>query len=120
MRASFIRYHSIRSIADLDGRNVAVAKNSTTREHMLNYLNTMNSIKVNPLFFEYSSYDKMFAALKNGTVDVMSVDVSILNGYLDRSTTILGDRFASQHYGAAVMPENGELIEIVNEVIAEF
>lgn len=111
---------SIRSIADLDGRNVAVAKNSTTREHMLNYLNTMNSIKVNPLFFEYSSYDKMFAALKEGTVDVMSVDVSILNGYLDNSTTILGDRFASQHYGAAVMPENGELIDIVNEVIAEF
>ena len=111
---------AIKSIADLDGRSVAVAKNSTTREHMLNYLNTMNSIKVHPLFMEYSSYDKMFAALKEGTVDVMSVDVSILNGYLDHNTTILGDRFASQHYGAAVMAEHGELIDIVNEVIAEF
>lgn len=109
----------IRSIANLDGKYVAVAENSTTREDMLEYLNTMNSLKVSPIFCVYSSYQAMFKALKKGDVDVMSVDVSILKGYVDHETKILDDRFASQEYGAAVRQGDESLIDIVNQVIAE-
>ncbi len=109
----------IRSIADLDGKNVGVAKNSTTREDMIEYLNMMNSIKVNPMFFEYSSYTAMFQALKDKTIDVMSVDVSILSNYVDEETQILGDRFAGQNYGAAVLPENSALLTYINEAIKD-
>lgn len=109
----------IRSIADLDGKNVGVAKNSTTREDMIHYLNTMNSISVNPMFFEYASYEAMFKALKEGTIDVMSVDVSILSNYVDNETQILGDRFAGQNYGAAVLPENADLLTYVNQAIED-
>ena len=107
----------IRSTADLAGKNVAVAKNSTTREDMIAFLNTMSSNSVNPMFFEYASYEAMFKALKDGTVDVMSVDVSILNNYVDSETQILGDRFAGQNYGAAVLPEHASLLTYVNQAI---
>ena len=107
----------IRSTADLDGKNVAVAKNSTTREDMIAFLNTMSSNSVNPMFFEYASYESMFKALKDGTVDVMSVDVSILNNYVDSETQILGDRFAGQNYGAAVLPDHASLLTYVNQAI---
>lgn len=107
----------IRSIADLDGKRIGVAKNATTRKTFLNYMDTMNNIKTAPIFFEYHSYEALFSALKDGTIDVMAVDVSILNGYTDKNTTILNDRFGGQHYGAAVRKENEKLLEYVNEAI---
>lgn len=107
----------IHSIADLDGKIIGVPKKATTRKDFLNYIDTMNTIKVSPIFNEYTSYDALFKALKNGEIDVMSVDVSILKGYVDSSTTILNDRFASQNYGAAVKLENQALIEYINQAI---
>ena len=111
--------NEISSTADLDGKYVAVAKNSTTREDMIDYLNLMSSNIVHPIFMEFSGYEEMFRALKEGRVDVMSVDVSILNGYVDDTTKILGDRFAGQHYGGAVTPEHADLISYVNAAIKE-
>lgn len=107
----------IRSIADLDGKKIGVAKNATTRKTFLNYIETMNNIKTAPVFFEYKSYEAIFSALKSGAVDVMAVDVSILNGYVDRTTMILPDRFGGQRYGAAVCKENAKLLDYVNEAI---
>ncbi len=107
----------IRSIADLDGKIIGVPKNATTRKDFLNYIHTMNSIKVSPIFNEYTSYDAIFNALQRGEIDVMSVDVSILNGYANASTTILDDRFAGQNYGAAVRLEDEALIEYINRAI---
>ncbi len=109
----------IRSIADLDGKKIGVAKNATTRKAFLNYMDTMNSVKTAPLFFEYKSYEALFSALKKGDIDVMAVDVSILNGYADSSAKILSDRFGGQRYGAAVRKENAALLEYVNQAIGQ-
>lgn len=108
---------NIKSLADLDGKVVGVAKNSTTRKDMINYINTANQLKVTPQFASYGSYEALYKALKKGDIDVIAVDVSILNGYDDSTTKILKDRFAGQHYGAAVLPENAQLLDIVNKVI---
>lgn len=108
----------IRSLADLDGKYIGVPKNSTTRETFLKYIDTMNTLKVNPIFCEYESYEMLFKALKEGNIDVMSVDVSILNGYVDNTTVILGDRFGGQHYGAAVKKENVRLLDVINQAIS--
>ena len=108
----------IRSLADLDGKYIGVPRNATTRETFLKYIDTMNAMKVSPIFCEYGSYEALFKALKDGNIDVMSVDVSILNGYVDSTTVILGDRFGGQHYGAAVKKENVRLLDIINEVIS--
>lgn len=108
---------NIKSLADLDGKIVGVARNSTTRHDMMEYIATANQLKVNPQFTSYSSYEALYKALKKGDIDVIAVDVSILNGYDDASTKILPDRFAGQHYGAAVLPENAKLLDVVNKVI---
>lgn len=109
----------IESIADLDGKYIGVPRNATTRENFLNYIDTMNTVKVSPIFCEYESYEQLYNALKNGNIDVMSVDVSILNGYVDNSTKILDARFAGQHYGAAVQKGHEALINYLNAAIAE-
>lgn len=109
----------IHSIADLDGKYIGVPRNATTREHFLQYIDTMNTVKVSPIFCEFDSYEALFKALKDGNIDVMSVDVSILGGYVDSSTKILSDRFAGQHYGAAVKKENAALLDAVNTAIAQ-
>ncbi len=108
----------IQSLANLDGKRVGVARQSTTRKDMLEYIDTMNTIKVSPIFCEYTSYTALYKALKKGDIDVIAVDVSILNGYLDASTKILSDRFSSQHYGAATTLENQKLIDVFNTMIA--
>lgn len=107
----------IKSIANLDGKYIGVPKNATTRETFLKYVETMNNIKTTPIFFEYEDYQALFQALKAGNIDVMAVDVSILNGYVDTSTTILNDRFGGQHYGAAVKKEHVMLLDYINDAI---
>lgn len=108
----------IRSTADLDGKNIGVAKNATTRETFLNYIETMSTLKIAPIFYEYDGYEALFKALKDGTIDVMAVDVSILNGYVDNGTVILNDRFGGQHYGAAVRKENARLLDEINQALS--
>ena len=109
----------ITSVADLDGKYIGVPRNATTRDAFIRYIETMNTIQVSPIFCEYESYDQLFQALKNGNIDAMSVDVSILNGYVDDSTQILSTRFAGQHYGAAVTQEHESLISYINAAIRE-
>lgn len=109
----------IMSIADLDGKKIGVPRKATTREALLKYIDMMNTQKASPLFFEYDGYEALFAALKEGTIDVMAVDVSILGGYVDSSTKILDDRFGGQHYGAAVRKENVKLLEFINGAVGE-
>ena len=108
----------IRSIADLDGKYIGVPQNATTRRAFINYIDTMSGIRPSPVFMEYESYEALFRALKQGEIDVMAEDVSILNGYVDSTTRILGDRFGGQHYAAAVKQEHTPLLEYVNEVLA--
>ncbi len=109
----------IRSIADLDGKKIGVAKNATTRKMFLDYMETMNNVKTAPVFLEYKSYSALFSALKDGSIDVMAVDVSILNGYVDHTTQILNDRFGGQRYGAAVRSEDKALLTYINAAILQ-
>ena len=108
---------NISSIADLDGKYIGVAQNSTTREDTLAYINMMNTIKPSPIFCAYDSYPALFEALKAEKIDAMSVDVSILSGYVDNETRILDDRFAGQHYGAAVRLGDEALMTYINQAI---
>ena len=48
----------------------------------------------------------------------MSVDVSILSGYVDNETQILPDRFSGQHYGAAVRKGDEALLDYIDQAIA--
>ena len=110
---------NIKSIADLNGKNIGVASKSTTREAILRFFNTMNSQTIDCKFFEYPSYDSLYRALKEKQIDAVAVDVTILEGYVDSTTRILGDRFGAQRYGAAVKKENHALVELINQILAK-
>lgn len=112
--------NEINSSADLDGKYIGVPRNATTRDNFLRYIDTMNTSKVQPIFCEYDSYENLSRALRDGNIDVMAVDVSILNGYQTSKTKILGDRFGSQNYGAAVTKENALLLDPVNAAIQAY
>ena len=109
----------IHSISDLDGKIIGVPRNATTRKDFLKYIDTMESLDINPIFNEYTSYNGLYKALKSKEIDVMAVDVSILKGYVDSSTKILDDRFAGQNYGAAIQKQNHLLMEYINQAIQE-
>lgn len=108
----------ITSITQLDGKMIGVPRNATTREAFIKYTE-LNKIYVNPIFVEYDSYDDLYGALKDGSIDAFAVDRSILEGYKDSSMTILGDRFASQPYGVCAMKDQKDLIDVVNVVLNE-
>ncbi|MGN1014559.1 MAG: transporter substrate-binding domain-containing protein [Butyricicoccus sp.] len=116
--ANSLREARIRSVSDLDGKTIGVISNSTTRSDFMRYLQR-NSISIVPKFSEYPTYDALSKALSQGSIDVFSVDVTILKGYLTNSRKILSDRFAPQKYGVAAQKDRDGLIQAVNTVIDE-
>lgn len=101
-------------LKDMDGATIGVSQSSTTADAIKaeaeQYAITLD-------FSEYATYPEIKAALDSGRVDAFSVDRSILAGYLDDSTEVLPDRFATQDYGIATKKTNTELAEHTNELI---
>ncbi|HBF40016.1 MAG TPA: adhesin [Firmicutes bacterium] len=104
----------IKSLKDLNGKKIGVAQSSTSQKAVQDEADKLG-IKVD--FLSYATYPEIKAALDSGRVDCFSVDASILNGYLDKSTMILPDRFSPQNYGVASKKGNDGLAQIVNETI---
>lgn len=107
---------AITSISKLDGKIIGVARDTTTREDLLAYLDR-NGLDITPQFMEFGSYSALKKALDAGTIDVFSVDRSILYGYVDSKTTILPDKFAYQDYGIATTKANTELAEFAQQTL---
>lgn len=101
-------------LKDMDGATIGVSQSSTTSEAITAEAEQYD-IAVD--FSEYATYPEIKAALDSGRVDAFSVDRSILAGYLDDTTEILPDRFATQDYGIATKKTNTELAEYVNGLI---
>lgn len=103
-----------KSLADMDGTTIGVAQSSTAAD-AINAEAEQYGISLK--YSEYATYPEIKAALDSGRVDAFSGDRSILSGYLDGSTTILKDRFATQDYGIATKKANTELATTVNDLI---
>ncbi|MBR2763496.1 MAG: transporter substrate-binding domain-containing protein [Lactococcus sp.] len=103
-----------KSVEDLDGKTIGVAQSASTK----NALEALGKEK--GLSFKYSEladYPTLKTALTSGRIDAFSVDKSILSGYVDAKTEIMGDGFASQEYGIATKKSNTELADYLdNEV----
>lgn len=102
---------SIKSVADLDQRRVAVIEGTTT-ENYLRYYNIKMVLS--------DSLAEMIKLLKNDQVDAVIYDAPPLQ-YIaknDPEIQVVGDMFAEQRYGV-VFPEDGaeKLKEIFNREI---
>jgi aspartate/glutamate/glutamine transport system substrate-binding protein len=105
-----------KSLKDLSGKRIGVAQSATTKAAIQKVADEAG-IKVS--FFEFNTYPEIKAALDSGRVDCFSVDTAILYGYLDKTTTILPDRFAPQSYGIASKLGKDALAKVVQDYIAE-
>jgi len=103
-----------KGLSDMDGATIGVAQSSTTAD-AINAEAEQYGITLK--YSEFATYPEIKAALDSGRVDAFSVDRSILAGYLDDSTQILKDRFATQDYGVATKKSNTELAAFVNDSI---
>ncbi len=103
-----------KSLKDLNGKRIGVAQSATTKK-AIQAVTDAAGLKVE--FAEFNSYPEIKAALDSGRVDCFSVDTAILFGYMDKTTSILPDRFAPQDYGIAARLGNDGLFKLVNDTV---
>lgn len=104
----------IKSLKDLDGKKIGIAQSATTKKS-LEQAGKKDSLVFD--FMEFATYPEIKSALKAKRIDCFSVDMSILSGYLDKSTEILEDRYQAQDYGIAIKLSNKKLTNEVNKAI---
>lgn len=105
---------SIRSLADLDGKVIAVAASSTTKDKLEE---EASGLGIEMFFAEYATYSEIMVALSTGRADAFSVDKSILYGYLTDSMVLLDFEFAPQEYGVATKKGNTDLAARIDEAL---
>ena len=86
----------IRKIDDFSGKTVGVTRASTAFSA---FDNNPKLIGGNATLQAYASYPEILNALLNGNIDVFSADKSILTGYRNDKTVMLGDGIQPQPYG---------------------
>jgi putative glutamine transport system substrate-binding protein len=106
----------ITTFKDLEGKKIGVAQSSITST-VLKKAAIQESTFIVPV--PYASYPILKTALDDGEVDAISVDRSILLGYIDENLVILPQLYEEQHYAAAIKKGNTKLLKIVNEVIRD-
>jgi len=104
------------SVKDLDGKTIGVAQSSSTKDG-LEALAKKEGISFK--YSELADYPTLKTALTSGRIDAFAVDKSILSGYVDSKTEILGEGFAPQEYGIATKKSNTELAKYLNKEVAK-
>ena len=105
---------SLHTIADMNGKTIGVAQSGTARAAIEKLAQEMN---LNISYKEYASYPEVKAGLLAGEVNALSIDKSILSGYVDDKTLILDDGFNPQEYGIATKLENKNLAKRVDDFV---
>lgn len=104
----------ITDFADLEGLTIGVAQSATTKDLVQA---EADSLGITVEFSELATYPELKTALTSNRIDAMSVDKSILTGYVDDNTSILDIGFAPQSYGVATKLANSELHDYINGLI---
>ena len=87
---------AIRSLSDLSGQNVGVIFGTTAEKNLLKMIPTAN-------IRGFRTYNDAYLALKNGQVDAVTSDDTILSGFVidDSSIKLLPKRYSKEPYGIA-------------------
>lgn len=107
------------TLDDLDGKIIGIAQGATTKDTITQMLKDQGKENLNVTFQEFPDYPTLSAALSSNTIDVFSVDRSILRGYMDDTNELLCPDivFGTQDYGVATNKNATELTELVNGVV---
>lgn len=106
---------NITDFSGLEGKTIGVPQSATTKD-LVQAEADAQGVTVN--FSELATYPELKTALTSKRIDAMSVDKSILTGYVDDNSSILDIGFSPQSYGIASKKSNTELHDYVNDLIA--
>ena len=104
----------ITDFAGLEGKTIGVPQSATTKDLVQAEADAQG---VTVQFSELATYPELKTALTSKRIDAMSVDKSILAGYVDDNNQILDIGFSPQEYGIATKLSNDELHNYLNELI---
>ena len=107
----------LKSLKDMNGKRIGVPQSATARKALQAEIDKIPGMKVT--FLEFGTYAEVKTALDSGRIDVYSIDVAILMGYMDDSVEVLADRYAPQLYGAATRKANTALAKLINDTFAD-
>lgn len=84
----------ITAISDLAGQNVGVIWGTTAEKNMINLVPTANVLG-------FKSYSEAYKALKNGNINAITSDDTILSGFAmqDKEVKLLSKRYSREPYG---------------------
>lgn len=107
---------SIKSVADLAGKNVATVQGSTSEKNLAE-----KAPQAKPLLF--GKYSEAFVALENGQAEAVTTDDVILSGLKLTSSNpanyeIVGAGFTTEPYGIGVKKGRSELLAYTNGTLA--
>lgn len=109
---------SIDSLESLDGKILCSVTGSTPAQKVKEALPGVQ-------LQEYDTYSSCTEALRNGNVDAMTTDATILNGYSAQSPgdfTVIemekdGEPFTNEHYGIGVTKDDQATVDAINEAL---
>jgi len=106
----------ITSISDLAGQNVGIIWGTTAEKNMLNLVPSANVMG-------FKSYGEAFKALKEGSINAITSDDTILNGFAlqDNEVKLLSKRYSREPYGIGMKKgkSSAKLKEVINEAIQD-
>ncbi|XJS11606.1 transporter substrate-binding domain-containing protein [Aerococcaceae bacterium WGS1372] len=105
---------NITDFAGLEGKTIGVPQSATTKDLVQTEADAQG---VTVKFSELATYPELKTALTSKRIDAMSVDKSILAGYVDENSSILNIGFSPQSYGVASKKSNTELHDYINDLI---
>ena len=104
----------IKSVKDLNGKKVCSVTGSTSID------NIKDEAPDADISRPFDTYSKCAEELKNGRVDAVTTDNSILYGLADQDEgafKVLGDPFTEEPYGIGVKKDDDEMRDRVNEFL---
>lgn len=110
---------TISSFMDLDGKSIAVQKETTSDELMSDYKSTGT---INVEIVANEKVTSCFTQLSNGEVDAVVVDSTVADGYIAKSSDYViayKDDAEAEEFGIAVGKENTALQQAINQALAE-
>lgn len=104
----------IKSVEDLKGKKVATAQGSTS-------VKNIRAKAPDAEILEFTTYTECFLALKQGRVDAMTTDNSILLGFAkdDPNYVLTGGLFSDEPYGLVMQKGHPEWVQFVNDWLKE-
>ncbi|MCF4006456.1 glutamate ABC transporter substrate-binding protein [Corynebacterium uropygiale] len=111
--------NAIKGLDDLDGRILCSVSGSTPAQKVKEELPSVQ-------LQEFDTYSSCVEALKNGSIDAITTDATILNGYSAQSPNAFrvvdlkkkdGSQFTDEYYGIGIAKDDKEATDAVNSAL---